>query len=175
MENEAVATPQEGQAPAQSEEVRDPQAVLAKNKELLGEIKSLKSKLGDYETEKEKRQRKELEEQGKYEEVRTELESQLNELKGYKEKWELASEAQEKALRELSKDIDEELADVIITHQSLSFDEKIAKINGLKKQTNYVPTKTEGASTGIRTVTKEELSKMSALERAEYYFKKKTG
>lgn len=76
------STTQTETAPA--EEVRNPDAVLAKNKELLGTIKSLKSELTEFKTAQEKAKEEKLIEDGKLQELLDAKEEQLKELNPYK-------------------------------------------------------------------------------------------
>lgn len=69
-----------------TEEVRNPEAVLAKNKELLGTIKGLKNELSEFKTAQEKAREQKLVEDGKYKELLEEKEKQLSDLMGVKER-----------------------------------------------------------------------------------------
>lgn len=78
-----VEAPQEPTVQATTtpvEEVRDPQAVLAKNRELIGIQKELKEKLRLFEADKKAAEEAKLQEEGKYKELLEAKEKELAEL-----------------------------------------------------------------------------------------------
>ena len=84
--NEPATEPTATTETVTTEEVRNPEAVLAKNKELLGQLKSLKSELTEFKTAQESAREQKLAEEGKYKELLEEKEKQLADLVPVKEK-----------------------------------------------------------------------------------------
>lgn len=166
QDNQDEVTPQ-AQEPTTQEPVRDAEAVLAKNRELLETIHKQKEQLSAMQTAEEKRRQKEMEERGEYEKLNAELTKQLDELKPYRERYTQAVEAETAALKDLAEGSDAELAELIISHPDLTFDKKVKRIKALTTDKKQGSPKTEGASTQVATVTPEVFAKMSTLEKAK--------
>ena len=77
------ATPETTQ---EAPKVENPEAVLAKNKELLGELKAAKKALGEFEALKAKEAEEKLAEEGKYKELLEAKEKKISELSSLEEK-----------------------------------------------------------------------------------------
>ena len=136
----------------------------------LQQVESMRKQISDFTSKESLAEKAQLEKQGEYKTLLEKANAEIEAMKPKLVETEQLKSAFDAALKAAAVGI-EDVADAIISNQSLTYEERMQKIQTLKEKLgkggNGTSAGGASASGGKKTVTPEEFAKMSTLERAK--------